>query len=610
MTTDPSAPTLQGLIDSAELAKRLGVSKATIRSWRSRKASWLPEPVGRLEGFVWREEDLVGIEELIPSGPGRPARSDLVFEPPSQTESSIVSGLLLSERRARGAYYTPQDAAHFIASWTLRGDHETLLEPSFGDGSFIKAIRDVAAVRGRKGTQWIAAELDESTAREAIRAELINESELRIGDFMSLKPTPVDAVIANPPYIRLRHIPEAMRRTALAQVQTHLGHPMNPSGSLWMPFVVHLMSFLKPGGRAAVVLPLDFTYVAYARPLWNHLARHFSSLRVLRTRERIFPDINQDVLLLLADGYGGSTDVVDYEAYETHEQMVQGVEAIGGPIRISDLNDGDRAFQRAILPDGLAELLAESDPVHTHAASDSMTFRIGYIAGDKKYFHPSAEVIAKYKIPDSSLYPAVINSRRLKGHGLRTSEMVAEARGALWVPDDDLAPGEERYVKLGVKTGVSAGYKAMRRSPWYRVPGVLAPDIILSVFSERPLLLINDEKWLASNSLLGGYLKRGTPDQFAASWYTPLTLLSIGLQVHSLGGGVIVMVPNEASKVRVLRTEHSNLVDSDSISKALQTGDIKAAYAAGDAAVHKLLGASGLSLVYEGIERLSYWRTR
>lgn len=607
MTIEHQDTTLEGLVDSSELARRLGVSKATIRSWRSRKASWLPEPIGRLDGFVWREKDLIGIEALIPHGPGRPTRTDVAG--PASSDPHLSPVVSLAERRARGVYYTPQDAAHFIASWTLRADHETLLEPSFGDGAFIKAVRDVAAAKGHTGTRWIAAELSEKTAREAVSAGLISESELRVGDFMNLKPTLVDAVIANPPYVRLRHLPDAMKSLALEQAQHHMGHPMNPIGSLWMPFLAHMMSFLKAGGRAAVVLPLDFTYVAYARPLWAHLGRHFTSLRVLRSRARIFPDINQDVLLLLADGYGGSTDHVDYEAYETHEQMVKGTEAIGGRIRINNLTQGDRAFQRSILPDGLADLLSEFDQIHTQPASNTMTFRIGYIAGDKKYFHPSEEEISRFKLPSSSLHSAVINSRRMKGHGLRTSEMGDEAKGLLWVPGDELTPGEKRYVKLGVKAGVSQGYKAMRRSPWYRVPGVRAPDVILSVFSERPLVLVNDEQWLASNSLLGGYLKSGTADQFAASWYSPLSLLSIGLQVHSLGGGVIVMVPNEASSVRILRPEHSKQVDVEAISTALKDGNIGAAYECGDETVRKLIGTEGLALVHEGIQRLSHWRT-
>lgn len=593
--TIPTADPLRGLVDSSELARRLGVSKATIRSWRSRGADWLPEPVGRLDGFVWREEDLVGIEEIIPAGPGRPSDS---------AESRRNS----AARRARGAYFTPRDAAHYLASWVLRGAGETVLEPSFGDGSFIRAVADVAAARSIPRPRWVAGELDGASAKAVLSEGLIEERELRRGDFLALKPEPVDAVIANPPYVRLRHLSEPMRKRALARTATLMGAPMHPSGSVWMPFVVHMLSFLKEGGRAALVLPLDFTYVAYARPLWAHLGNNFGSLRVVRTRQRVFPDINQDVMLLLADGFGRSTGHVDYEAYETTDDLVQEQASLGGRICLEAVVSGERAFQNALLPSGLAELLEEQATL-TQDASDSMTFRIGYIAGNKNYFHPDPDTIKTYKLPAASLHPALINSRRLRGLGLRTSDMDDNSADLLWVPSDELTAGEKKYVRAGEVSEVSQGYKAQMRSPWYKVPGVRAPDIILSVFSERPLLLVNDSNWLVSNSLLCGYVKQGSAEQFAANWYNPLTLLSIGLQVHSLGGGVMVMVPNEASRVRVPRAlgspetlKHANT--------ALLAGDMRAAYASGNKPTKAAVGQDGLDLVYQGIDRLAHWRTR
>lgn len=590
----PSSPL--GLVDSAELARRLGVSKATIRSWRNRDAAWLPEPVGRLDGYVWREEDLVGIEDAIPDGPGRPA-------------APLANRLAdAAHRRARGVYYTPRDAAHFIASWALRGPGETFLEPSFGDGSFISAVADVAAARGLNRPIWVAGELDSDVARNAVQAGLLTDREVRHGDFLAVTPEPVDAIIANPPYVRLRYLPPASRALALQRAAAALDHPMHPSGSVWMPFVAHMMAFLKDGGRAGLVLPLDFTYVAYARPLWGYLSRNFGSLRVIRTRQRVFSDINQDVMVLLADEFGGRTAHVDYEAFETADDLVRGVPPLGGRIAVSRIISGERVFQTALLPDGLAELMDELSP-QLQVASDRVTFRIGYIAGNKTYFHPTAEVIKKYSLPQENLSTALINSRRLKGRGLRTSEMDEAAADLLWVPGESLSAGEKRYIRQGEAEGVAGGYKAQMRKPWYRVPGVRAPEIILSVFSERPLLLVNDAAWLASNSLLCGYVTEGTAAEFAAAWYSPLTLLSVGLQVHSLGGGVMVMVPNEASQVQIPRRGAlpSTL---DAVNAALLKGDMQAAYAAGDSDARKLVGAAGLELVYEGINRLAHWRTR
>nr|WP_268744968.1 N-6 DNA methylase [Microbacterium oleivorans] len=551
--------------------------------------------------MVWRDKDVTGLEALIPHGPGRPAlgrgpRTDRLIQ--------------ATDRRARGAYYTPGDAAHLMAKWLVRHEGEIYLEPSLGDGVFVEAVEDVTSAAGMKRPSWIAAELDAETALTATRRGLVTAEEIRIGDFLALAPPLVDAVIANPPFVRLRHLDSGSRERALAVAHEHLGAPMAPSGSIWMPFVLRMVASIKLGGRMAVVLPLDFTYVAYALPLWEHLANSFGSLQVIRSRERIFADINQDVLILLADERGGTTSHVQFDAYETVEAMVEKTGATGGRVSISSIAQGERAFQRALLPDGLDHLLAEAATTGwTIPASDLVTFRIGYVAGDKRFFHPEANTIREYGLPESSLKPSLINARKLRGHGLRTSGVADEFVDYLWLPGAELSEGERRYVRMGERSGVSKGYKASIRSPWYGVPGVKTPDAIVTVFSERPLMLINDASWVASNSLLCAYLRSGSVEQFAASWYNPLTLLSIGLEVHSLGGGVVVMVPNEASAVMMLRPDLVS-TDIDGINAALRKGDVAAAYDCGSASLRNIFGTDGADLVTAGIETLARWRTK
>lgn len=602
MSTISEGHVVDGLIDSRGLAARLGVSPATIRSWRSRGASWLPEPIGRLDGLVWREQDVADIAALVPTSTERGAavrhesRSDRLFQ--------------ASQRKARGAYYTPSNAALFMARWLVRADGETYLEPSMGDGVFIEAVNDVVEAAGIDRPNWVVGELDETAARDAVSRQLVNAEELRVGDFMEQPLTLVDGAIANPPYVRLRHLDPGPRGAALDVAKQYLGQPMAPSGSIWMPFVLKMVASIRLGGRMAVVLPLDFTYVSYALPLWDHLARSFSSLRVLRSRERVFSDINQDVLILFADGRGGTTDHVTYVAYESVQDLVSEHAGVGGDVLVRSIVDGERAFQSALLPEGLTALLNEGAARGlTVPASTLATFRIGYVAGDKKFFHPSPDTARTFGLPKSHLRPALINARKMRGQGLWTSRAEESATDHLWLPEGGLGAGEKRYVRHGEDLKVNQGYKASLRSPWYRVPGVNEPDAIITVFSERPTLLINDASFVATNSFLCAYTRGINAEQFAAAWYNPLTLLSIGLEVHSLGGGVVVMVPNEASRVSVINPERSTSA-LPAIDAALRAGDIAQAYEVGAANMVKTFGKEASELIREGISTLSRWRTK
>lgn len=601
MSADAFPHSLNGLIDAKGLARELGVSLSTVRSWRNRDADWMPSPIGELSGPVWDVSDLEGIKERIPSGVGRPSRQDLVRRADSKLPKEV--------RRSRGVYYTPEDAAHFMARWLVRDTGRTYLEPSIGDGVFLRAVNDVEKSIGGEAVTWIAAELDPHVASKAIQNRHLQEHEIHVGDFLALESRPVDGAIANPPYVRLRSLDGESRTRALKVSEEVLGEKMRPSGSLWMPFVLHMAESIKVGGRLAVVLPLDLTYVAYAQPLWKYLGKNFGNLRVLRSRKRIFSDINQDVLILLASAKGGSTKTVRYEAYESLDQMVRKDAPLGGTVSIDSILAGERVFQRALLPVGLHSLYEEAlETGRIVPASKMATFHIGYVAGDKSYFHPSSDTVNKYQLPPKSLHKSLINARRIRGEGLRTTAFDRDKADLLWEPQDDLTPGERKYVKHGEQLGVHRGYKAQRRIPWYKVPGVETPDAIITVFSEQPLLVINDDEWTASNSLLCAYMQEGsTAEELAASWYTPLTLLGVELEVHSLGGGVVVMVPREAARLPLLAPSYATR-NLSKIEAELKVGDISGAYATGALALRDTLGKEGEDLIMQSLDALSHWK--
>lgn len=518
---------------------------------------------------------------------------------------ALSPAMLLGERKALGAFYTPTDAAHFLASWAMRRDGEVLLEPSTGDGSFVAAAQEVAAARGWSRPGFVASELNPRAAADVVGRGLVRADELAPGDFLTSPVRPVDAAIGNPPYVRLRALPDDQARTALDASRADLGEEMSTSGSVWMPFVSRAARFLRPGGRLALVLPWDFTYVRYARPLWRDLGRTFGSLRVVRVRERLFPDIGQDVLLLLADDRGRTTDHVVFEAHRTVADLIAGTPEVRSSVPLTRVVAGERAFQEALLPSGVLDVLGATRALSV-PARELATFNIGYVSGDKDFFHPPAGA----GLPASSLRPALTNARRLRGGGLWTSGLGPDAASRLWLPGAELTEAEQRYERRGRRLGVHRRYKCRVRSPWYAVPGVKVPDLVLSVFSQRPILMVNDGGHVATNSLLCGYLRPGADaSAFAAGWYTSLTLLHAELEVHSLGGGVFVLVPQEAGTIRVPAPGTVPTSVLPAVADALAGGDLDAAYSTGDAALAERIGPEAVGLVREGIAALESWRT-
>lgn len=528
---------------------------------------------------------------------------------PAPTRDHRLAGR--TAQRRLGAFYTAAAPTRTMAEWALRGPRDRVLEPSFGGGAFLSAVHAVREARGLDGVELFGAELVEETFAAGVASGLVEGIRAFHGDFLAVDPFPVDAVLGNPPYVRLRHLPDEQQRRAMEVATAALGRPMEASGSVWMPFVLHALRFLRTGGRLALVLPFDLTYVRYARPLWAALGEAFASLRLVRVHERLFPDLLQDVVVLFAEGFGGRTDHVDFVALDRAAGFADAASRPGVSVCIADVSVGDRAFMRALLDPALLELLTTRVFPATVPVRDRCAVHIGYVTGHKGYFHPTSDEVRAYSLPSASLRAAATTSRQLTGLGLRTSALTEPER--LFLPHAaPLTEGERRYIGRGVTEGVAHRYKCRIREPWYVVPGVHVPDLVLSVFSERPVLLLNDARLVVTNSLLCGFVREGTAPAFVAAWYTSLTLLLCELEVHSLGGGVLVLVPGEVGSVRIAPDVPVPAGHLDELHRRLAAGDPDGAYALGDDLVLRGrlgLGDEDLALLRTGAATLRRWRT-
>lgn len=516
------------------------------------------------------------------------------------------------DHRQRGAYYTPAEVTDYMASWVLAHKPGSILEPSAGDGAFLAAVQRVAQREGAVVPKLVAIEL----SRQAIEGARLALQGVKVKfehcDFLTYAGEKHGAVIGNPPFVRLRHLPSCERAVAISKAEEILGQPMDPAGSTWMPFLLHATTRLRKNGCLAFVLPLDVTFVRYARPLWAFLAQAYGSLRVVRVKERLFPELSQDVVMLFAGNAGSSTTTVRFEAFDSLRHLHSGSATVRRDVQVADVVLGDRAFLKALLPQELTDVLARKLESQLFAASKSVRFRIGYVAGDKSFFHPTREQIRQFAMRRSSFVPALSSARSLRQVGLRTSGMSEHKRERLFLPlETATESGEAAYIRFGERAGVAEGYKCRIRTPWYIVPYVNPPDLIFSVFSDRPILAINDGGLAVSNSFLCGTVLEGDAESFACRWYNSLTLLECELNVHSLGGGVFVMVPREAAEVRLLASARPSQKLLRGIDAALRTGNLNSAYQCGDDGLLRAgIGVStdDVDLIRFGAETLRSWR--
>lgn len=195
-------------------------------------------------------------------------------------------------RKAKGAHYTPQELALFVAQQitaNLPKDQRSLkvLDPACGDGSLLHAM---AATLGDAGHCFEGCDVDqpalvqaEAFLRRDFRPQtftfrhedFLMRFEGATGDlFQGTRPSLYDTVISNPPYVRT----QVLGATIAKRLAAAFGH----SGriDLYFAFLAGISLSLKPGGIAGIIVSNRFMTTKAGSDVRAGLLRDFDLIHV------------------------------------------------------------------------------------------------------------------------------------------------------------------------------------------------------------------------------------------------------------------------------------------------------------------------------------------
>ena len=152
----------------------------------------------------------------------------------------------------------------------------------------------------------------------------------------------VDVVVGNPPFIRYQRFSVDARQVALKRA-AEAGVEISGLASFRAPFLVHAVRFVKAGGSLAMVVPAEVAHAGYARPILNYLCREFRTLRILTFARRLFSNLSEGTVLLLAAG----RDLPFESAFLIDLPHLQSLDRCSNPV--ADLPPGARLDTDAIL---------------------------------------------------------------------------------------------------------------------------------------------------------------------------------------------------------------------------------------------------------------------
>jgi hypothetical protein len=479
-------------------------------------------------------------------------------------------------RKARGAFFTPEPIADYLAEWAIEGDPlATVLDPTCGEAVFLRSAGRKLLAAGASPEQLreqvLGVDLHDASvvgSGALLRAEGLDGSFLA-DDFFALSPPDrldahlpqVDAVIGNPPFVRYQHHTgldrKRSKQAALAQ-----GVRLSGLASSWAALVVHACGFLKPEGRLAMVLPAELLSVGYAEPVRRWLRRRFKAVHLVMFERLQFDDALEHVVLVLARGSGGCNafTLVPVEDAEDLPSI-----RMFGPNHLNVAPSDGGKWTDFLLPVDQRQLFDRVVAEHFVPLGRYGSPSLGTVTGANEYFCISEAKRREYGIPERQLARiSPPGTRHLKGLAFTRADWqrLREAGDApVWILrgndqsglDEDLS-GFERYLAEGKSRKIDEAYKCRMRRPWWRPPIVPVPDLFFTYMSHRyPRLIANTAGATFVNSMHGVRLAPDAPD--CATLALPLLTFNsatmLGAEVHgrSYGGGILKMEPSEAASL-------------------------------------------------------------
>ena len=173
--------------------------------------------------------------------------------------------------------YTPRTIADAMVGALQPDRGKTWLEPSVGQGVFLRALADAGVER----RNVVAIDLDPEPS-DADSLAIIH----REVDFLSWSQSTTnrfDRIVGNPPFVSLSQVDARLKKASTAIRIPGDQRPFPLNSNTWSAFLCSSLHLLLEGGGIGFVLPAAWDYADYAAPLREHIPQLFREFFVFRS---------------------------------------------------------------------------------------------------------------------------------------------------------------------------------------------------------------------------------------------------------------------------------------------------------------------------------------
>lgn len=475
-----------------------------------------------------------------------------------------------TRQKLRGGFYTPAPIADFILKWAFNGSKgQDVLEPSCGDGVFLKSIKD----NSFPYNSITAVELDKQEAKKSKKLNL-KSTEIISSDFHEFcnkSEKRFDIIVGNPPYIRYQYFDRKQQKEA-GKIFNRVNLKYSKLTNAWVSFVVGSSLLLKENGKIGFVLPAELLQVSYAKPLRHYLAHFFHKINIISFKKLVFPGIQQEVVLLLCEKNGIDKHLIEHlEVEDAKDLQNLDITLLRSPKKVIDFKANKWTFyfldQEEI---NFLEELKNSNRLPT--IKNYARNEVGITTGKNEFFTVSESTVRKYKM-EKYAKPLIGRSIQLKGVSFSEKDWEENrdmgAKAFLLVfPERAKLEKENReamkYIRSGERQGYHKGYKCrIRGDEWHIVPSLKISEAFFTRQNHLfPKMVLNEANAYTTDTVHRVFVTKKTNlKAFVASFYNSLSFAFSEIVGRSYGGGVLELMPSEVEEILLpYKGDHARMI--------------------------------------------------
>jgi len=476
----------------------------------------------------------------------------------AQTNSRDIRVFELVNDKKTGSFFTPTALARSVVGCIVDnlahlGARElSILEPSVGEGAFLRAISEVGETTTRIGA--IDAVDIEPSFIEECQCVKFSSTEVKYycEDFINFsgRPDGYDVIVGNPPYISYKHLSEE-QITASRSFFKKNGLKSSDFRNIWTLFLLKSSVLLKPDGMMAFVLPKEVVYVNHASWLRSLLLQEFTRVDVFVFDELHFDHADQDVAVIICHRLHESGGLYISESQGTQInfeglRLIEVDQFYGSKWSQFKISDGENALLR--------QFADNFKTLETYCTAVA-----GIVPAANSFFIINEHQVDELNLRDH-VKPIVQRSNYLGKNLILDFALMTEITNSglpayLLAGYDYEAPPPEilSYLEVGKVQNLDKRYKMTRRDPWHRIPSIWPGEaLFFKRIGELPKFVLNTAEALVTDTAY-----RVTPGEgidlrsLIFSFYNSVTMVAAELRGRTYGGGVLELTPNEFKRLPV-----------------------------------------------------------